>query len=335
MLRAFGKKWLVLTLALALGVLALLLVAGNSLAAAKYPSRPIDIIVPYAPGGGSDLSARLIAVYAAKKLGKPVNVVNVIGASGITATMQMLGASPEGYTLMIDGTSNTSFLAASRTDLPFKLEERTWLGRWIGDPMYYMFNASTPFKNLKDAMVFAKAKPEGYIWGAGAQGSQSMFHGLSLLNDAGVDPLSTKMVVFPEGMAPSVQAAMSGTVMEAGAMATDVAKLLPTGKVKVLGVATIERTKQYPDVPTAKEQGFPNSTLLSWYGLSGPKGLAPEAVDVWTKLLQEASKDPEFLAMADKQNKPLSFMGAKEHQEYVMNEYKGITALAIKVGLRK
>jgi tripartite-type tricarboxylate transporter receptor subunit TctC len=334
MSRVLGKKWMALLLALALGVMASLLATGSS-PAAQYPARPITMIVPYAAGGGSDLSARLIAAYAAKKFGKPVNVVNVVGASGITATLQMLGASPEGYTLMIDGTSNTSFLAASRTDLPFKLEERVWLGRWIGDPMYYMFNASTPFKNLKDAMDFAKAKPVEYTWGAGAQGSQSMFHGLSLLDEAGVDPMQTKMVVFPEGMAPSVQAVLAGTVMEAGAMATDVAKLLPTGKVKVLGVATFERTKQYPDVPTAKEQGFPNATLLSWYGLSGPKGFAPEAMEAWTKLAQEAARDPEFQAMAEKQNKPLSFMGAKEHMEYVLTESKNITALAIKVGLRK
>ena len=243
-------------------------------------------------------------------------------------------AAPDGYTLMIDGTSNTSFLAASRTDLPFKLEDRTWLGRWIGDPMYYMFSASTPFKNLKEAMEYAKAKPTEYSWGAGAHGSQSMFHGLSILEDAGVDPKQTKMVVFPEGMAPSVQAVLAGTVMEAGAMATDVAKLLPTGKVKVLGVATVERTKQYPDVPTAKEQGFAGSTLLSWYGLSGPKGLAPEAVEAWIKLQQEAAKDQEFLAMADKQQKPLSFMPAKEHMEYVLNEAKRLTALAVKAGLR-
>jgi len=335
MFQVLAKRRIALTVALILGVMASLLTTDRGLAAAKYPNRPIDIIVPYAPGGGSDLSARLIAVYAAKKLGKPVNVVNVIGASGITGTMQMMGASPDGYTLMIDGTSNTSFLAASRTDLPFKLDDRVWLGRWVGDPMYYLFSASTPFKNLKEAMDFAKAKPGEYTWGAGAQGSQSMFHGLSLLNDAGVDPMITKMVVFPEGMAPSVQAVLSATVMEAGAMATDVAKLLPTGKVKVLGVATLDRTKQYPDVPTAKEQGFPNSTLVSWYGLSGPKGLALEAVEVWTKLLEEAAKDPEFQAMADKQNKTLSFMAAKEHQEYVMNEYKSITALAVKVGLRK
>lgn len=332
MSQSLMKKWTVLMVASALGVTALLLAAGSS-PAAQYPTRPITLIVPYAAGGGSDLSARLIAGYAAKKLGKPVNVVNVVGASGITATMQMLGASPDGYTLMIDGTSNTSFLAASRTDLPFKLEERTWLGRWIGDPMYYLFSASTPFKNLKEAMAFAKAKPSEYVWGAGAQGSQSMFHGLTLLDDAGVDPMKTKMLVFPEGMAPSVQAVLAGTVMHAGAMATDVAKLLPTGKVKVLGVATPERTKQYPDVPTAKEQGFPDAILISWYGISGPKGLAPEAVEAWTKLNLDAAKDPEFQAMADKQNKVPSFLGPKEHREYVLNESKKTIKLAVKVGL--
>jgi tripartite-type tricarboxylate transporter receptor subunit TctC len=333
MSRVFLNKRSVLLGSLIVSVVASLLAASSS-PAAQYPARPISIIVPYAPGGGSDLSARLIAAYAAKKFGKPVNVVNVVGASGITGTMQMLNSAPDGYTLMIDGTSNTSFLAASRADLPFKLEDRTWLGRWIGDPMYYMFSVSAPFKNLKEAMDYAKAKPTDYSWGAGAHGSQSMFHGLSLLSDAGVDPKQTKMVVFPEGMAPSVQAVLAGTVLEAGAMATDVAKLLPTGKVKILGVATQERTKQFPDVPTAKEQGFQTSTLLSWYGLSGPKGLAPEAVEAWTKLAQEAANDQEFHAMADKQSKPLSFMPPKEHMEYVLNESKSLTALAVKAGLR-
>ncbi|MHB0869124.1 MAG: Bug family tripartite tricarboxylate transporter substrate binding protein [Chloroflexota bacterium] len=335
MSRIPGKMWIVLLATLVFGVLATLPLLGCSAAAPKYPNKPIDLIVPYAPGGGSDLSARLIAGYASKKLGQPVNVVNVTGASGITGTMQMLGAKPDGYTLMIDGTSNTSFLAAARTDLPFKLEDRTWLGRWVGDPMFYMFSASTPFKNLKDAMDLAKAKPGDYTWGAGAQGSQSMFHGLTLLMDAGVDPLKTKMVVFPEGMAPSVQAVLAGTVMEAGAMATDVAKLLPTGKVKVLGVGTAERAKAYPDVPTAKEQGFATSTLVSWYGLSGPKGLPSDVVDAWTKLAQDAAKDADFRAEADKQNKVLSYLGAKEHQDYVLNETKSMTTLAGKIGIRK
>ena len=335
MSQIFGKKRMVLTIAVAVGIVVSLFAVGENQAAAPYPVRPITLIVPYAAGGGSDLSARLVAGYAAKKFGKPVNVVNVVGASGITATMQMLSAAPDGYTLMINGTSDTSFLAASRTDLPFKLEERTWLGRWIADPMYYIFNMATPFKNLKDAMAFAKKTPQDYVWGAGAQASQAMFHGLTLLEDAGVDPMKTKMLVFPEGMAPSVQAVLAGTVMHASGYVSDLTKLLPTGKVKVLGVAALERTKQYPDVPTAKEQGFPNATLISWYGLSGPKGFAPEAVEAWTKLAQDAAKDPEFLAMAEKQNKPLSFMGPKEHLDYVLNESKNMTALAKKAGLLK
>jgi len=335
MARIVTRKAVTLLAALTFGILALSLSAGCSAAGPKYPSKPIDLIVAYAPGGGSDLSARLIAPYASKKLGQPVNVVNVTGASGITGTMQVMNAKPDGYTIMIDNTSNTTFLAAAQSNLPFKLEDKTWLGQWIADPMFYMFNADTPFKSLKDAMDFARANPEKYTWGAGAQASQSMFHGLTLLMDAGVDPNKTKMVVFPEGMAPSVQAVLSGTVMEAGAMAADVEKLLPTGKVKILGVGTQQRVKKYPDVPTAKEQGFPTSTLVSWYGLSGPKGLPQEVIDTWAKLLTDASKDPEFQAEADKQNKVLGFLSPKEQQDYVMKEYADMTKLAEKVGIRK
>ncbi len=334
MSQSFMTQRTVLMVASALGVAAWLLAASSS-SAAQYPTRPVTMIVAYAAGGGSDLSARLIAAYAAKKFGKPVNVVNVVGASGITGTMQCLTASPDGYTIMIDNTSNASFLVASRTDLPFKLEDKKWMGQWIADPMFYMFNAATPFKTLKEAMEFAKAKPEEYTWGAGAQASQSMFHGLSLLSDAGVDIPRTKMVVFPEGAAPSIQAVAAGTVMEAGGLSSDVDKLVPTGKVKVLAVADKRRFKKYPDIPTTVELGYPNATLVAWYGLSGPKNLPQEVVDVWAKLLAEASKDPEFHASADKMSKTLSFMGPKEQEAYVMKEYVEMVKLSQKIGIRK
>jgi tripartite-type tricarboxylate transporter receptor subunit TctC len=328
------NKPFVLTIVLAIGIVVSLVAAGGS-QAAPYPVRPINIVVPYAAGGGTDTCARLLAAFATKKLGRPVNVVNVIGASGITGSMQVLNSAPDGYSLLMDGPSNTSFLAASRSDLPFKLEERTWLGQWLTDPMYYIYNAATPFKNLKEAMEFAKKNPQDYSWGAGSQASQAMFHGLTLLDDAGVDIPKTKMVVFPEGMAPSVQAVLAGTVMHASGYATDVVKILPTGKVKVLGVAAFQRTKQYPNVPTAKEQGFPTSTLIAWWGLSGPKGLPSEVVEAWTKLAQEAAKDQEFLANAEKQSKTLTPMGSKEQGEYVINESKSMARLAKKAGLVK
>ncbi|MFH0982880.1 MAG: tripartite tricarboxylate transporter substrate binding protein [Planctomycetota bacterium] len=330
-----GRKRAVLLTALTVGVLAVSLAAECSFAASSYPTRPITMIVPYGPGGGSDLSARLIAAYASKKLGQPVNVANVIGASGITGTMQCLSANPDGYTLMVVGTSNSSFLAASRADLPFRLEGMKWMGQWIADPQFYLFSAATPFKTLKEAMDFAKSTPEKFSWGAGAQGSQAMFQGLVLLNDAGVDIVKTRMVVFPEGVAASVQATLAGTVMMSTAMATDVDKLMPTGKVKVLAAITKERLTKYPNFPTAKEFGYSNAILMSWYGISGPKNLPQDVVDAWDKLATEAAKDPEFQASADKMNKALAFLGPKEQEAYVMKEYADMKTLAEKVGIRK
>ncbi len=84
----------------------------------KYPNKPIDLIVPYAPGAGTDLSARMVAVYVSKKFGVPVNVVNVTGASGVTGMLQVLRGAPDGYTMMMEGSSTSSFMFAARTDLP-------------------------------------------------------------------------------------------------------------------------------------------------------------------------------------------------------------------------
>lgn len=333
--RSPRRIWWVLLAAAIVGILAAMPIAGCSTAPAKYPNRPIEVIVPWAPGGGSDLAARFIAAYATKKFGQPVNVVNVAGASGVTGTMQMLAAKADGYTMQVDGTSNTSFLAATRTDLPFKLEDRTWIGQWTADPMYHVFNASVPFKDLKEAMAFAKEKPGEFTWSSGGQGGMAYFHGMSILDEAGIDPLKTKLVIYPEGMAPAVQACLAGTVMMVGGMSTDVEKLLPTGKIKVLGVAANQRTKAFPDVPSTKELGFPKSNLVSWYGVSGPKGLPKDVVDAWTKLAEDAAKDPEFAAEADKQKRVLSFLGAKEFEASVMKEYEQVKVLSEKLGIRK
>lgn len=333
MSKILGKMRMVSMLSVALGIIVSLLAAG-SIQAAQYPARPISLIVPYAAGGGSDVSARLIASYAARKLGQPVNVVNIIGASGITGWMQCLSAKPDGYTLMIDGI-NTYLIMASRTDMPFTVQDIRRMGQWIADPMFFIFSASTPFKTLKEAMDFAKAKPQEYSWGAGAQGSQWMFQGLILLNEVGVDIAKTKMVVFPGGLAPSLQAVYAGTVMAGGGLPSDVERLLPSGKVKVLAVSSRERVKNHPTVPTTREQGYPNAIMEAWYGPSGSKNLPQEVLDVWAKLQKDASTDPEFHAEAEKMKKTLSFQNAKDQEVNFMKEYNTMLKLAEKLGIRK
>ena len=162
-----------------------------------------------------------------------------------------------------------------------------------------------------------------------------MFHGLVLLNEAGVDIAKTKMVVFPGGLAPSLQAVYAGTVMGGGGLLSDVERLLPSGKVKVLAVSSRERVRSHPNVPTAKEQGYPNAIMEAWYGPSGSKNLPQEVLDVWTKLQKDASTDPEFQAEAEKMKKTLSFQNPKEHEANFVKEYDNMLKLAQKLGLRK
>ena len=201
---------------------ALLLGAGTLAQAAqdqKYPTKPIDLIAPYAPGGGLDTSARLIASYVSKKFGVPVNVVNVTGASGVIGMTQVLKSKPDGYTMLLESSSTSSFMYGARTDLPIKIEDRTYVARALADFWYFFVNNDTGWKSLPDVIQFIKTKPTEFRWGAGAYAAIPMYAELDLFLAAGIDLETikkTRMVVFEKGNAPSVQAVITGDVQFAG-----------------------------------------------------------------------------------------------------------------------
>ena len=330
-------------LARVLGTVAVLTVAlgligsgcGFAPQAARYPTKPIELVVPFAPGGGQDLSARLVAGYASKKWGQPVNVVNMTGASGMTGLIHVVGGNPDGYSLLMDGNVTSSLLAASRTDLPVTLDQRTYMGRATIDPLYYMTFVGSPYETLTDAMDAAKANPDSFTWGAGAFGSSPMFAQLKLFKAAGVPIQQTKMVVFEQGNAPSLQALAGGNVLFGIGSAADVATFLGTGKVRVLGTTAAERTKEYPEVPTALEQGFAGAEFLLWYSVSGPAKLPDNVVQAWEKLLSEGASDPSLLDEAVKAKRIVSYIPGAEVRKYVDTEYNAFLPLARETGIRK
>lgn len=300
-----------------------------------YPTKPVEIIVPAAPGGGVDVSARLIAAYVSKKWNKPVSVVNMAGASGITGLLHALQATPDGHTLFMDGNYLSSLLAASRSDLPFKLEERSHMGRVTIDPLYYMTNAGSPFKTLKDALDAAKSNPASFTWGAGQFGSSPMFAQLKLFNAAGVPIEKTKMLVFEQGNAPALQALAGGNVLFGIGSAADAAPLTAAGKVRVLGTTAVERTKDLPDAATVAELGYKGADFLLWYSISGPPKLPEHVMKAWEKVLSDAAKDPEFLADAVKAKRTISYITGPDVRKYIQDEYKAFLPLARSAGIRK
>lgn len=303
-----------------------------------YPTKPIDLIVPWAPGGGTDMSARVVAAYGTKKLGVPVNVVNVTGASGITGMMQVLKARPDGNTMLMDGNVTSSFMFATRTDLPMKIEDRTYIARATTDYVYFFANTDTGWKTLEDAMKALRSRPEEFRWGAGAYGSSPMFSQVNLFIAAGVDMdkiKKTKMVVFEKGNAPALQACVTGDVQFAMGQAADVESMLATKRTRVLAVNAPERTKEFPDVPTAKELGYPEAKMVIWYGVSGPKGLPDYVIKKWDDLIKGAMSDPEAQAAATKARKAFAYLPAAEYKAYALEEYQQIIPVAVALGIRK
>ena len=304
----------------------------------KYPTKPVDLIVPWAPGGGADQSARMVAAYASKKWGVPVNVLNVTGASGVTGMLQALNAAPDGYTLLMDGNVTSSFMYAVRTDLPLGIDDRTYLVTATADPVYYFANTSTGWKTLKDAVEALRAKPADFAWGAGAYGSTPMFSQVDLFTAAGIsmdDIKKSKMVVFSGGNAPSIQACITGDVVMCMGQAPDVPSVLATGKIVVLGNNSPQRTKEYPDTPTTAEAGYPKANLVVWYGISGPKGLPDYVVKAWDTLLKGAPADPDGQAEATKNKKAWWYQSSADYVKYVKAENEKMIPVATALGIRQ
>lgn len=304
----------------------------------KYPTKQIDLIVPWAAGGGADQSARMTAAYASKKFGQTVNVVNVVGASGVTGMLQALNSAADGYTLLMDGNVTSSFMYATRTDLPLKIEDRTYAAMATADPMYFFANTSTGWKTLKDAIDALKAKPDSFSWGAGAYGSSPMFTQVDLFTNAGItmDTIKkTKMVVFAAGNAPSIQACIAGDVQFATGQAPDVATVLATGRIVVLGTNAAAKTKEYPNIPTTTDAGFPNAKTIVWYGISGPKGMPDYVVSAWDTLLKGAAADPDGQAEATKNKKNWNYLSQKDYLAYVLAEYQKMIPVATDLGIRQ
>lgn len=300
-----------------------------------YPTKAITIIVPFDAGGPADLSARLVAEYASKQWGQPVQVVNVSGASGITGSLQALQADPDGYTMLLDSSATSSVLDATHAQLPFKLEDRAYGGRISTDSYYFVASTSTGWKTLADVKAAVTADPGSFTWGAGAAGSSLQFLGLQLLDAFGVDIDDTKMVIFEGGNAPNVQALAGGNVQFIPTVAADAQTLVSTGKGVILAVADTQRTKVLPDVPTTVEAGFATATLGTWQAIAGRGDLPAYVLDAWDALLAQASTDQAFLDAAVVAKRTVAYVPGDEWRAFVIAQRDNLLPLAEASGLRQ
>ncbi len=278
------KSLKILAFALLLVCLAL-----PAMAAEKYPSKPIQAIVPAAPGGDTDLNCRLLAKYLSKYLGKQVVVVNVSGAGGSTGTSRVKDATPDGYTMLFFHPSTLLNQVFGVTKYGIADFEMACLPL-LDETNSFVVRQDSRFKNLQDLAKEIKEKPNTVHYGAETGG-------LVYVNSVMFTNLAKGKfnIVDVGSQAPKNAAIMGGQIDLTAVPANGIKGFLDSGKFRLLGIMAEKRNPAYPDVPTFKEQGF-DIVNPKPYFFAFPQGTPKEVVETFNAAMRKALKDPECLA---------------------------------------
>ena len=265
---------------------------------ADYPTRPIEVIVGFAPGGGVDVLFRVIAKHLSQELKKPIIVVNKPGGGTIPAILEVLKAKPDGYTLLCESNAHSSY-QIGRTDIPFNPMERTYICKIAQCPHVLFCDPKLPWKNLSEVAAYLKEKPEQFTWGGMGGPSTTSYSQLQFFHLAGADLKKIKKVVYT-GSGPILTAVAGGHVQFGSAGASAVPPFQQSGKVRSLVVTSDQSLKVLPGVPSAKEAGYPGVNVAMWDGLSGPPNLPPEVVSTLNRAVQKIVKSAELFSDLEK-----------------------------------
>jgi tripartite-type tricarboxylate transporter receptor subunit TctC len=249
-------------------VLAAMLLACASAAAADYPTRPIRLIVPFAPGGGTDVLARILAERLSQKWGQAVVVENQPGASGSIGSRAVERAAPDGYTLVMASTGALMSLAtAYEKDGPFDVNAHFAPVTLVADPPYVITaSRSVPVENVAELIALAKEKKGRLTFGSSGVWAASHLSGELFQKEAGVEMLHVPY----KGTGAAETDLIAGRIDIMFAPPQTVDPMVEAGKLKALATTGKTRSPLFPDLPTADESGLPRYEAVGWFGLLAP-----------------------------------------------------------------
>jgi tripartite-type tricarboxylate transporter receptor subunit TctC len=276
-----------------LGLLVLGAMAASPVSAqedpAKYPTRPIHIVVGFTPGGGNDILARIVGQKLSEGLGQPVVIDNKPGAGAIVATEYVAKAAPDGYTLLVGASGAMTINPAVYAKLNYdSIRDFVPLSELGSFPLILIVNASSPFKSVADLVSYAKANPDKTNYSSASAAFQVATELFKQKTGAPMQEIPYK------GANDSVMAVISGQVTATIADAGPVSGQIKGGQVRALAVAAPKRVDDLPDVPTMKEAGADVEAVL-WSGLFAPKNTPPAIVKKLEGELMKIARMPDVI----------------------------------------
>ncbi|MDF2523138.1 MAG: transporter [Clostridiales bacterium] len=295
----------------------------------EYPTKQVELIVPAAAGGGSDILSRAIADYVSKDWGKPVVVVNKPGTSG---SQEALQSKPDGYTVLATSPGNSSMMAGVNTNPVIKLEDHRFIARVLRDPIGFVVKADAPWKNVKEFSDWALKNPDQLIWTSPGAAQTSAFSITEWYKSLGGDIKKTHMVTTTGGSDSVTKIAGGNAILNGGEILSAI-PMTQAGKVKILAVS--RKHPYFPDIPTFAEAGLKEPALSIWLGFSMPKGAPDYAVKKWEDTLSKMVKDQEFLEKCKSLKTIPDYQSSADFEKFIKDETSLITDLATQLGIRK
>lgn len=282
--------------------------------AQEYPTRPIELIVPWSAGGGTDATGRMVAELLSQELGQPVNVVNRTGGGGVVGHTEIANADPDGYTLGVITTELSMFEHAGTAPITFA--DFDPIALYNQDPVALHVAASSDIADAESLLEAIAAAP-GRLNASGAN-----FGGVAHLGLVGFvvsNGFAPDAVVWipSEGSAPSLQEMSAGTVQIVATTLPEAAAMVDAGEARVVGVLADERLASAPDVPTIVEQTGNAASFGAWRGIAGPDGMPEEVVARLSEAMEAVVANPVFTDFMAGRGFGLSFLDADEFAQFL------------------
>jgi tripartite-type tricarboxylate transporter receptor subunit TctC len=299
-------------------------------AQAAFPERDITLIVPWAPGGGTDTLARTLVKNGKKYFGVNINVQNVTGGTGAIGMNQVARAKADGYTVGLITFNLSTYRLLGQSELSYRdFDLIALLNRSIAG---LTVKADSQFKTLKDLVEYAKANPN--VATVGHSGPAGAWHlaAVGIAQNTGV-----KFTFVPfDGAAPTRTALVGGHITVCSSGMDEVLQFYQTKQVRILAANAPNRHPAFPDVPTMAEAGYPiQNPIFDWRGLAIPKGTPPDVVKVLRDGFRKAAEDPEYIALMDKLALPRAYLESDKFEEFLAGMEKSLEPTLEVVGLLK
>ncbi len=286
-------------------------------AEAPWPSKPIKLVVPYAPGGTTDVVARVVGEYLSRQLGQNIVIENRPGKGATIGTAQVAKAAPDGYTLVMSNVAANAVSPALYGDLDYDpVRDFAHISLASLNPSVLVVHPDFPARTMADYIAWGRANPDKLAYATSGPGSSNHILGVMFAQVTG-----TKLVHVPyRGAGPAMQDTIAGIVPSMFDSLPSAAPHIKAGKVRALAVSGEKRSPAFPDVPTMKESGYPELISYSWFGISAPAKTPAPIVERLAREMQVVLKQPDVVKRWEEIGAEASTMTPAEYGAFVKAE---------------